>query len=49
LDLLRVAADAIERCSSSKGGVGRALMSPLLLELWREQHPHGHVQTALNF
>jgi hypothetical protein len=24
-------------------------MSPLLLELWREQHPLGHEQTALNF
>lgn len=24
-------------------------MPPLLLELWREQHPRGHEQTALNF
>jgi hypothetical protein len=24
-------------------------MVPLLLELWREQHPRGHEQTALNF
>lgn len=24
-------------------------MPPLLLELWREQHPHGHEQTVLNF
>ena len=24
-------------------------MPPLLLELWREQHPEGHEQTALNF
>ena len=24
-------------------------MSPLLLELWREQHPLGHEQTALDF
>jgi 5-methylcytosine-specific restriction endonuclease McrA len=24
-------------------------MPPLLLELWREQHPKGHEQTALNF
>ena len=24
-------------------------MPPLLLELWREQHPTGHEQTALNF
>jgi hypothetical protein len=23
--------------------------SPLLLELWREQHPLGHEQIALNF
>jgi hypothetical protein len=23
-------------------------MPPLLLELWREQHPKGHEQTALN-
>jgi hypothetical protein len=22
---------------------------PLLLELWREQHPKGHEQTVLNF
>ena len=25
------------------------LMPPLLLELWRELHPDGHEQTALNF
>ncbi len=24
-------------------------MPPLLLRLWREQHPNGHEQTALNF
>lgn len=24
-------------------------MPPLLLALWREQHPHGHEQTVLNF
>jgi len=24
-------------------------MSPLLLELWREQHPQGHEQTILTF
>lgn len=24
-------------------------MPPLLLELWREQHPRGHEQTALDF
>ena len=24
-------------------------LPPLLLELWREQHPRGHEQTALNF
>lgn len=24
-------------------------MPPLLLKLWREQHPRGHEQTALNF
>ncbi len=29
--------------------VGRSMMAPLLLELWREQHPHGHEQPALNF
>jgi hypothetical protein len=27
----------------------RAIMPALLLELWREQHPQGHEQTALNF
>ena len=27
----------------------RSVMPPLLLELWREQHPKGHEQTALNF
>ncbi len=27
----------------------RSVMLPLLLELWREQHPQGHEQTALNF
>lgn len=26
-----------------------AEMPPLLLELWREQHPRGHEQTALDF
>jgi 5-methylcytosine-specific restriction endonuclease McrA len=26
-----------------------SLMSPLLLELWREQHPNGHEQTMLDF
>ncbi len=29
--------------------VGRSMMAPLLLELWREQHPHGHEQPALDF
>ena len=24
-------------------------MPPLLLELWREQHPHGHEQTKIDF
>jgi hypothetical protein len=24
-------------------------MPPLLLELWREQHPEGHEQTVLEF
>ena len=24
-------------------------MPPLLLELWREQHPNGHEQTNLKF
>jgi len=24
-------------------------LPPLLLELWREQHPEGHEQTVLNF
>jgi 5-methylcytosine-specific restriction endonuclease McrA len=24
-------------------------MSPVLLKLWREQHPNGHEQTCLNF
>jgi len=24
-------------------------MPPLLLELWREQHPEGHEQTVLKF
>ncbi len=26
-----------------------SLMPPLLLELWREQHPKGHEQAQLNF
>ena len=26
-----------------------AQMPPLLLELWREKHPHGHEQTMLDF
>jgi hypothetical protein len=24
-------------------------MPPLLVELWREQHPHGHEQTTIDF
>jgi hypothetical protein len=24
-------------------------MPPLLLELWREQYPHGHEQTTIDF
>jgi 5-methylcytosine-specific restriction endonuclease McrA len=27
----------------------RSAIPPLLLKLWREQHPKGHEQTALNF
>jgi hypothetical protein len=26
-----------------------SVMPPLLLQLWREQHPHGHEQIALSF
>jgi hypothetical protein len=26
-----------------------SLMLPLLLKLWREQHPNGHEQTMLDF
>ena len=29
--------------------VGRSMMAPLLLELWREEHPRGHEQPALDF
>jgi 5-methylcytosine-specific restriction endonuclease McrA len=29
--------------------VAMTAMPPLLLELWREQHPAGHEQTSLNF
>ncbi len=29
--------------------VGRFMMAPLLLELWREQHPRGHEQPAFDF
>jgi hypothetical protein len=37
---------------SSKVGRTKVVLSqmpPLLLELWREQHPLGHQQTALDF
>lgn len=38
-------------CHAKLGRTKAALraMPPLLLELWREQHPEGHEQTALNF
>lgn len=44
----------ISLCPGCHAKVHRTLavlseMPPLLLELWREQHPHGHEQTVLNF
>jgi 5-methylcytosine-specific restriction endonuclease McrA len=44
----------ISLCPSCHAKVGRTQlvlseMPPLLLELWREQHPEGHEQTTLNF
>ena len=33
----------------SRTRVVRRHMPALLLELWREQHPHGHEQTVLSF
>jgi hypothetical protein len=44
----------ISLCPGCHAKVGRtkvvlSQMPPLLLELWREQHPLGHEQTALNF
>lgn len=30
-------------------GVVLSEMPPLLLELWREKHPHGHEQTTIDF
>lgn len=33
----------------SRTGAVLSHMPPLLLELWREQHPRAHEQTALNF
>jgi len=44
----------ISLCPKCHAKVGRtkvvfSLMSPLLRELWREQHPEGHEQTALDF
>jgi len=41
-------------CPGCHAKVGRTKvvlshMPPLLLELWREQHPLGHEQTALDF
>jgi hypothetical protein len=44
----------IALCLKCHAKVGRTKvvlseMPPLLLELWREQHPNGHEQIALNF
>jgi 5-methylcytosine-specific restriction endonuclease McrA len=44
----------ISLCPNCHAKVGRTQlvlseMPPLLLELWREQHPEGHEQTTLNF
>jgi len=44
----------ISLCPGCHAKVGRtkvvlSQMPPLLLELWREQHPRGHEQTALDF
>ncbi len=44
----------ITLCAAHHAKVGRLQvadkrMSPLLLELWREQHPQGHEQVALDF
>lgn len=44
----------ISLCPACHAKVGRTtvalrVMPPLLLELWREQHPEGHEQTALDF
>jgi hypothetical protein len=36
-------------CESGRTKVVLSQMPPLLLELWREQHPLGHEQTALDF
>jgi len=38
----------VHRTNAFLGAV-LAAMPPLLLELWREQHPKGHEQTALDF
>ena len=44
----------ISLCPASHAKIHRTrvvlrMMPPLLLELWREQHPKAHEQTALNF
>jgi hypothetical protein len=44
----------ISLCPGCHAKVGRtkaalSQMAPLLLELWREQHPNGHEQTTLDF
>jgi hypothetical protein len=44
----------ISLCPGCHAKVGRtkvvlSQLPPLLLELWREQHPFGHEQTALDF
>jgi len=44
----------ISLCPACHAKVGRTRavlseMPPLLLELWREQHPKGHEQTSLGF
>jgi hypothetical protein len=44
----------ISLCPGCHAKVGRtkavlSQMPPLLLQLWREQHPDGHEQTTLDF
>ncbi len=49
LDDLAMPRLSCQGASNQDGSEVLTELPPLLLELWREQHPDGHEQTVLNF